>query len=275
VISGPGVSGSHDGAAGAAGAGAGRTPSAWSGSVRASRSRGGRALSSRTTTVRRNRSSRVVAASVSTAARPVTTPRRNQRGPSTPMNRAGRWPVRPSGVRTGRRASSSRPNGPGTSSTDPPCLPTDSAISSRISSQIPSVRGAAKACIWSVEPSSVTPTAVTAPEALSISIRSSMPGTPGRRRAPRSTRGPAGTSSPESYGPCERSCTDDSSGSSAGTSAESSTASTTSSCVDAVRSSAASLRVPRRKSATVRPSSRSARARARTPPSVVRPRGVP
>ena len=109
------------------------------------------------------------------------------------------------GVRTGMRASSSRPNGPGRSSTDPPWSVIDCAISARISSQMPSLRGAANACTWSTDSSSATDTPVTTPDFWSISIRSSIPWTPGTRTAPRSTRARSGTSSSASQGPPVRS----------------------------------------------------------------------
>src|SRR5699024_3774123 len=115
------------------------------GRCRCNSSRGGRGPSPRTTTTSCRISSTSPAAPSSIAALPEMTARRNQRGPSTPRNRTGRSPARPSLVRTARRARSSRPKPPSLSSTDPPCLPIDSVISSRSSSQIPWLRGAAKA----------------------------------------------------------------------------------------------------------------------------------
>ena len=74
------------------------------------------------------------------------TPRRNQRGPSTPTKRTS-WapPCRP-GAGTGTWARSSQPSGPSTSSMMPPCWVMPEAISSRTSPQMPSFLGAAKAC---------------------------------------------------------------------------------------------------------------------------------
>src|SRR5690606_39770205 len=59
------------------------------------RSRGGMGDPPRTTTIERKRSSTFAAASTSTAAAPPITPRRNQRGPSTPTKRAMRFPAWP------------------------------------------------------------------------------------------------------------------------------------------------------------------------------------
>ena len=86
------------------------------------RSRGGMGDPPRTTTMERKRSSTLAAASTSDVAYPPMTPRRNQRGPSTPMKRARRLPAEPSApARTGTSASSSAPSGPSRSSTRPPC----------------------------------------------------------------------------------------------------------------------------------------------------------
>ena len=71
--------------------------------------------------------------------RPGRRARTIQRGPSMPTNRRS---VRPSGVRT--RARSSVPYSPSTSSAAAPSVNSDCRISSRTSSQMPSVRGAAK-----------------------------------------------------------------------------------------------------------------------------------
>ena len=132
---------------------------------------------------------------------PVSTPRRNQRGPSTPRNRAGRCPLRPSGRRTGRRASSSSPNGPVRSWVEPPCLATCAASSPRRSSQSPSERGAANACNCSEDPSKAALTATTRRVFLSTSMRICRPGRLGTRRAPRSIREPSSGSSVTSHGP--------------------------------------------------------------------------
>ena len=80
---------------------------------------------------------RVCAASSSMAARPEKTARRNQRGPSTPTNRAGAKTVRPSGPAEGMRVRSSVPSAPRVSSAVPPWATIDSAISARMSSQMP------------------------------------------------------------------------------------------------------------------------------------------
>ena len=78
------------------------------------------------------------AASGSAAAAPPITPRRNQRGPSTPTKRARRLPAAPSApAATGTSASSSGPSGPSRSSTRPPCWRICSRICSRVSSHSP------------------------------------------------------------------------------------------------------------------------------------------
>src|SRR6478735_10113408 len=92
VISGPRVRGSKSGAAGCSwsASAASRFGVPGPGSRSVSRSRGGRASVPRTTTMPAKTCSRAIAAAGSTAARPVPTPRTNHRGPSAPMNRAGR-----------------------------------------------------------------------------------------------------------------------------------------------------------------------------------------
>src|SRR5690606_19781181 len=174
------------------------------GGVSASTSRGGRGSSPRTTTTSRITLTSGAMVVWSTAAGPWTTARRNQRGPSTPMNRAGWIATRPSGARPGRRHSSSVPKNPSTISALPPVLRTPSAISRRMSSQSPLERGAAKACSWRFEPAMPQVTPTTRPVSFSTSRRSSMPRTAGTRSAPRSTRPSMSGRSETSYGPSNR-----------------------------------------------------------------------
>ncbi len=178
-----------------------------SGSRRGSISRGAIADSPRTTTVSRTTAMSGPAASSSMAARPENTARRNQRGPSTPTNRAGANTVRPSGPAEGIRVRSSGPSSPRTSSAVPPWLTIDSAISERMPSQTPMVRGAAKACSCTAESAMTAVAPTTCWACSSTSSRSSMSATPRIRSAPRSRRpssrrstseasnGPAGTAS--------------------------------------------------------------------------------
>src|SRR5699024_10007126 len=117
VISGPRSSDSSPGRL-AGDCASSREPGRCSGS----KSRGGRGCSPRTTTTSPKMPSMSIPACSEASACPVSTPRRNQRGPSTPRNRAGRWPLRPSGSRTGSRASSSSPKTPLLMLAEPPCL---------------------------------------------------------------------------------------------------------------------------------------------------------
>ncbi len=86
-------------------------------------------------------SSSAVAAAPSRAAAPRNTARRNQRGPSMPVNRAGCRPPVPSDAVTWAR--SSGPNGPSASSTSPPDWLMDDLICARTSAHRPPLRGAA------------------------------------------------------------------------------------------------------------------------------------
>src|SRR3954454_1602834 len=147
VISGPRSSISSPGRPGS---GASICSTASRGSRSGNSSRGAIASVPRTTTVPRNVSSRRLACTGSVAAGPVTMPRRNHRGPSTPRKRAacsdGPWP----GASTGMLALSSVPNGPVPSSASPPASRSELAISLRTSGQMPLRRGAANAWIWSM-----------------------------------------------------------------------------------------------------------------------------
>src|SRR5690625_1633161 len=173
----------------------------WPGTRNASSSRGGRGSLPRSTATPAKIDSITSAAWSSTVALPVSTPRRNHRGPSTPRNLAGRVPVRPSGIRTGRRASSSGPNVPVRSSALPPCFRIDSAISLRSSSQSPSLRGAANACTCNEEPSNARLTATTRRVFLSNSMRTCRPWRLGTCTAPRSIRSTSSGASAISQGP--------------------------------------------------------------------------
>ena len=162
-----------------------------SGSVISSSSRGGTGWSPRTTTRPAKISSNGAATSGRSAAGPVITPRRNQRGPSTPRKRIGCRPL--SGGSPGTRTCSSGPNGPSASSARPPASVTAVAISCRTSSQSPSLLGAAKAWTWS-EPSSRT-TAISGPWSSAMLSWISNPSTTGTWRLPKSTRLSGGMSS--------------------------------------------------------------------------------
>ncbi len=79
-------------------------------------------------------------------AAPVTSPRRNQRGPSAPMNRR---PARRPGRAGSAGPCSSGPNGPSPPRCGRRAWPPRRPISSRTSSHSPLVLGAANACSWS------------------------------------------------------------------------------------------------------------------------------
>ena len=104
----------------------------------------------------------------------------------------------------GMRVCSSTPSGPTVSSAVPPWRVMLAAISPRISSQMPSERGAAKACSCTADSprTAVTPTTVSA--SWSTSRRSSMPGMPASHSDPRSSRPSVSSTSERSNGPAAR-----------------------------------------------------------------------
>ena len=144
-------------------AGAGHARQAHTGSVRGARgglracaAGSGRAEASatlpRTTTTLRKSSSTSAAASGLTAASPAITPRRNQRGPSTPTKRATR--VSPPRALSGGDGHLGHQLGAEDALTHGACgrpASTCSAICSRISCQSPLERGAANGCTCRVE----------------------------------------------------------------------------------------------------------------------------
>ncbi|OLT23663.1 hypothetical protein BJF81_09935 [Ornithinimicrobium sp. CNJ-824] len=158
------------------------------GAVSSSTSRGGRGSSPRRTTTLRTKARIGRSCASSAAAGPLTTTRRNHRGPSTPRKRAGWKATRPSGARPGIRARSSLPMTPSTASAAPPASTIPRAMSGRSSSHRPVVRGAANTCSWTWEAPKVRVAPTTRPEPCSRSRRICIPAWAGRRSAPRSRR---------------------------------------------------------------------------------------
>src|SRR5690606_7618797 len=166
------------------------------GSLSGSGSLTGMARLPRSTTRLRSASSSSGAASSSVARLPWKVAWTNQRGPSTPQKRTVLVPFLPV-----TWARSSAPQRPSTSSTLPPWPVTWPLSSSRISSQMPSVRGAARTSSWRAEEPVVSTTWLMLPLA-SVWAWNPTPLGMGRRIAPRSMRrSPSSGASATSKGP--------------------------------------------------------------------------